>query len=141
MGNDYFAMQEALTSPPSPVQSVRVVSIRPHNDTVNDCHLLAQIRTDFYGLGLLSENDCEPRELTVQSMGNARSHAVRLRVITQPTTVLSGKPDARWVGPIDLGRVQQRAVHALPPGESPDWDYRRRPSLDGNGTLRMDPKS
>ncbi len=160
-GNDYFALQETLTSPPPPMQSVRVVSIRPHNDTVNDCHLLVQTGSGFYSLGLRSDNGCTPREITVQSMGNARSPAVLLRLITQPATVLSDKPNARWVGhyqewlyvcaldmkqkpacvgPIDLGRVQQHAVHALKPGESPDWDYRRRPSLDGNGTLRIEPE-
>ncbi|MBL9008766.1 MAG: tetratricopeptide repeat protein, partial [Myxococcales bacterium] len=63
-GNDYFALHETLTNPPLAMQSVRVVSIRPHNDTVNDCHLLVQTGSGFYSLALRSENGCTPRELT-----------------------------------------------------------------------------
>ena len=54
---------------------------------------------------------------------------------------LNAKPEPACVGPIDLGRVQQHAVHALKPGESVGWDYRRRPVLDGNGTLRIRPEA
>ena len=160
-GTDYFALQEALPNPPQPLHSLRVVSIRPRNDTVNDCHLLVQTAVGFFSLGLQSENGCAPREITLQKMGSTGSSAMLLRLITQPAATLGDKPGARWVGhyqewlyvcaidarpkpacvgPIDLGRLQQHAVHALKPGESPDWDYRRRPVLDGNGTLRIEPE-
>jgi hypothetical protein len=160
-GTDYFALQETLPNPPPPLLSVRVVSIRPRNDTVNDCHVLVQTAVGFFRLGLQSENGCAPREITLQKLGTTGSSAMLLRLITQPATVLGDKPGARWVGhyqewlyvcaldaqpkpacvgPIDLGRVQQHAVHAQKPGESVDWDYRRRPVLDGNGTLRIEPE-
>lgn len=153
-------LQSSLAAPPAPLKSIKVVSSRGQDVSVNVCHILMQTPAGWYGAHIESYyNGCVPTGFTVLPRSGGLPPIIQVRLVMSVLMGSEDNPAARQhpfyedravlcaIGPSGRPACTESLIvaraHQPRPSqdESPkplDWFDRRRLSLDASGAVRVE---